>query len=160
VGDLSEFSLRTRLFLQAYPWRRVDPVPWTPLRMPLGDAQVAIISSAGLVLPEQPRFDETARGGDWTWRAIPGDTDPARLVDTHRSGTYDHHGVASDPNLAFPLDRLRELARERVIGRVANRHFSFMGSITAPSRLRTVSAPEVAEAIVADGTDVVLLIPI
>ncbi len=28
MGSLNEFSLRTQLFLRAYRWRRIDPVPW------------------------------------------------------------------------------------------------------------------------------------
>jgi D-proline reductase (dithiol) PrdB len=82
------------------------------------------------------------------------------LVDTHRSRSYDHAGVHADPNLAFPLDRLHELAADGVIGAVNHRHFSFMGSITAPGRLMSRSAPAVADALVADGVEAVLLIPI
>lgn len=39
MGELSEFSLPVRLFLKAYPWRRINPVPWTPLRKPLGSGK-------------------------------------------------------------------------------------------------------------------------
>lgn len=149
-----------RLFLKGYPWRRIHPVPWSPLRRPLAQSQVAIVSTAGLVLPEQTPFDEDVRGGDFTYREIPGSARVSDLRDTHRSHTYDHSGVQSDPNLAFPLDRFRELAEQGVIGSVAPRHFTLMGSITAPGRLTTITAPLVAEALVADGTEAVLLVPI
>lgn len=43
--------------------------------------------------------------------------------------------MRSDPNLAFPLDRVREMVAERRIGALAERNLSFMGSITAPGRL-------------------------
>ena len=82
------------------------------------------------------------------------------LRDTHRSGSYNHDGVQTDPNLGFPLDRLRELAAEGVIGAVNHRHFSMMGSITAPGRLVRESAPAVASALAEDAVDAVLLIPI
>ena len=64
MGDFSEFSLKTRLFLKAYPWRRIDPVPWAPLAKPLAECRLALLSSAGFVLPEQEPFDESLRGGD------------------------------------------------------------------------------------------------
>jgi hypothetical protein len=37
-------------------------------------------------------------------------------------------GITSDKNFALPIDRLKALVDEGVIGSVAPRHFSFMGS--------------------------------
>jgi D-proline reductase (dithiol) PrdB len=160
VGDLSELSLPTRLFLRAYPWRRVGPVPWAPLARPLCDRRVALVSSAGLVAPGQAPFDGSVRGGDPSFREIPGDADVRALVDTHRSQSFDHAGMRADPNLAFPLDRLRELAASGRIGPVAPRHLSFMGSITAPGRLTRDTAPAAARRLRDDGVDVALLVPV
>lgn len=152
---MSDLSLATRVFLKAYPWRRIDPVPWSPLRKPLAEAKIALVSTAGLVSPDQPPFDEKMRGGDYSYREIADDVDVSALVDAHRSWTYDHSGVRADPNVGFPLDRLHELGL-----RTNARHFSFMGSITAPGRLVHESAPEAAEKLVADGVDAALLVPI
>jgi D-proline reductase (dithiol) PrdB len=160
VATVSELPLSARLFLKTYPWRRIDPVPWSPLARPLPEARVALVSTAGLVLPAQKPFDNDVRGGDWSYREIPSDADTKTLIDAHRSKSYDHSGVHADPNLAFPIDRLRELATDGVIGAVHHRHFSFMGSITAPGRLMARSAPAVADALAADGVDAVLLVPI
>jgi D-proline reductase (dithiol) PrdB len=157
---MSELPLSVRLFVKAYPWRRVDPVPWARLARPLAEARVALVSTAGLTLPSQEPFDNDVRGGDWSYREIPSDADVTTLVDSHRSSSYDHSGVHADPNLGFPLDRLRELADAGAIGAVNHRHFSLMGSITAPGRLTTRSAPAVADALAADGVDAVLLVPI
>jgi hypothetical protein len=35
MGELNEFSIPVRLFLKAYPWRRIDPVPWATPNKPL-----------------------------------------------------------------------------------------------------------------------------
>ena len=160
MGDLSEFSLPVRLLLRAYRWRRIDPVPWTPLRKPLTQCRVALISSAGFVAPNQQPFDETVRGGDVSFRDIPSDLDPQTLIDTHRSQSFDHAGLRQDPNLAFPIDRLRELAARGRIGSINHRHLSFMGSITAPGRLIRDTAPAAARGLVADEVDVALLVPV
>lgn len=160
MADLDQLPLSARVFLKAYRWRRIDPVPFAPLRRPLAEAKVAIVSSAGLVPPDQPPFDNDVRGGDWSHREIASSIDVSTLVDAHRSRSYDHAGVHADPNLAFPLDRLHELAADGVIGAVNHRHFSFMGSITAPGRLMSRSAPVVADALAADHVDAVLLVPI
>jgi len=160
VGDLAEFSPAVRLFLKAYPWRRIDPVPWSPLRKPLAVCRLALVSSAGFVLPGQEPFDAKIRGGDVSFRDIPSDADAASLVDTHRSRSFDHQGIRSDPNLALPLDRARELLAAGRIGSLNRRHLSFMGSITAPGRLVRDSAPRAARALSEDGVDVALLIPV
>lgn len=155
MGDVSEFSLSTRLFLKTYRWRRIDPVPCAPLRKPLNESRVAIVTTAGLHLPSQPPFDNDVRGGDTSYRVIPNDADVSTLLEAHRSETFDHAAVQADPNLAFPLDRLREMGLPP-----APRHLSFMGSITAPGRLIAESAPEAAQLLVDDAVDVALLVPI
>jgi len=160
LGDIGEFAFKDRLFLRTYRWRRIDPVPHAPLRKPLGDCRVAIVSSAGLVLPSQEPFDTQIRGGDPSFREIPADTDVSILVDTHRSETFDHADMRDDPNLVFPIDRMRELAERGRIGSVNQRHLSFMGGITAPGRLVKYTAPEAARQLVSDAVDAALLIPV
>ena len=155
MGDASEFSLATRIFLKTYPWRRIDPVPCAPLRKPLAESRIAIVTTAGLHLPDQTPFDCEQRGGDTSYRVIPNDADVSTLLEAHRSETFDHSGVRADPNLAFPLDRLRELGLP-----LAPRHLSFMGSITATRSLIAESAPEAAQLLVDDGVDVALLVPV
>ncbi len=160
MGDLGEFSLPVRLFLRSYRWRRIDPVPWTPLPRPLAACRVALVASAGFVLPDQEPFDAARPGGDPSFRDIPADVRPTQLLDSHRSQSFDHTGMRRDPNLAFPVDRIRELARAGRIGEVNRRHLSFMGSLTAVGRLVRETAPEAARRLVADGVDVALLVPV
>jgi D-proline reductase (dithiol) PrdB len=160
VASLTELPLSLRLFVKTYPWRRIDPVPWARMKRPLSEARVALVSTAGFVLPSQEPFDNDVRGGDWSLREIPADADTKTLIDAHRSSSYDHAGVHADANLGFPIDRMHELARDGAIGSVNHRHFSLMGSITAPGRLTSRSAPVVADALAADGVDAVLLVPI
>jgi len=160
MGHIGEFSLKDRIFLKSYRWRRIDPVPWTALGKPLSECRLALVSTAGLVLPGQEPFDKSAKGGDYSWRAIPGDADVSEFIDTHRSGSYDHSGLRSDPNLAFPLDRARELVASGRIGSLASRHISLMGSITAPGRFVRDTLPEVVAALRDDDVDIALLVPV
>ena len=76
------------------------------------------------------------------------------------SDTFDIRGIASDKNLALPLDRLKSMTTGAVLGSVAPRHFSFMGSIAAPGRLIADTAPEVARMLLDDEVDAVLLTPV
>ncbi len=146
--------------MRAYPWRRIDPVPFVPVGKPVSDSRLALVSSAGFVTADQVPFDENVRGGDPSFREIPDDTDPAGLINTHRSESFDHSGLERDPNLAFPLDRLRELRDAGHIGSLSARHLSFMGSITAPGRLTARTAPEAVARLVEDRVDLALLVPV
>lgn len=111
-------------------------------------------------MPHQEPFDDTIKGGDPSFREISGDIEPSLLRESHRSDAFDHAGLRRDPNLAFPLSRLRELADDGQIGHVNHRHLSFMGSITAPGRLIKVTAPAAVQSLVADEVDSALLIPV
>jgi len=160
LGDLGEFPFKYRLFLKTYPWRRIDPVPWTPLKKPLKDCRLVLVSSAGMVTGNQKPFDNSIRGGDPSVREIPADVRVSELIETHRSVVFDHTGIRQDPNLAFPIDRLRELADTGRIGPLNRRHLSLMGSLTAPGRLIKKTLPPVADELVQDHVDVALLVPV
>ncbi len=157
---ISDLPLWLRVVLKTYPWRRIDPVPLAPLRKPIGESRIALVTTAGLVPAGEAPFDEGVKGGDFSYRVIRGDADVRTLTEHHRSESFDHAGILEDANLAFPLDRLRELAARGEIGEVAPRHLSFMGSITAPGRLTARTAPEAAELLVQDQVDIALLVPV
>lgn len=159
MGRIEEFSLALRTMLRVYPWRRIDPVPWSPLRKPLSRCRLALVSSAGFTAPGQDLF-HGGRGGDTSFRFIDRETTLESLHEGHRSDSFDHTGIGKDPNLAFPVDRMAELAASGRIGSVNQRHLSMMGSITAPGRLVRRTAPEAARALQADGVDVALLVPV
>ena len=160
MGDLSEFPWKYRLYLKAYRWQRIDPVPWTPLKKPLQDCRLALISSAGLVGADQEPFEKNIRIGDTGMREISSDVDADTLRDCHRSKAFDHNGIRRDPNLAFPADRLREMAEAGFIGSLNHRFFSLMGSVTAPDQLIRHTIPSIVSALVGDQVDIALLIPV
>jgi hypothetical protein len=155
-----DLKLSLRAFMIGYPWRVIDPVPAARLERPLPEARVALVSSAGLVVPGDEPFDDKVKGGDFSHRLVAADVNLAGLEDHHRSDAYDHSGVAADRNMALPLDRLHELAEAGEIGSVAPRHISLMGSITAPGRLVRRTLPKVVDLLVADHVDVALMVPV
>jgi len=155
-----DLKLSLRAFMRTYPWRVIDPVPAVELARPVSSCRVAVVSSAGLVVPGDPPFDPDVRGGDFSYRVIPADADVQRLEEHHRSDAFDHSGIEADRNLAMPLDRLREMAANGDIGSVAPRHISLMGSITAPGRLVKRTLPEVADLLISDQVDVAVMVPV
>jgi D-proline reductase (dithiol) PrdB len=160
MAKITDLRFAYQVFMRAYPYRKVDWRPGARLKKPLSGAKVAVVTTAAFFRPNQHPFDTTIRGGDYSYRVIPSDTDLSTLEIAHRSDAFDIRGITSDKNLALPLDRLKSLAEQGVIGSVAPRHFSFMGSIAAPGRLIAQTAPEVAEILLEDKVDAVLLTPV
>lgn len=145
--------------MRSYRFRRAEAA-WSPLDRPLPEARVALVTSAGLVAPGHDRFSDRKLGGDPSFRVLEADTAVETLIDCQRSDAFDHSGIAADANVAFPLDRLRELAAAGSLGEVAPRHLSFMGSLTLTGALRRETAPAAARLLLEDGVDVALLIPV
>ena len=160
MGDISEFPQKLQDFLISYPKRKFDPVPWTPLKKPLSECKLALVSSAGFVTPGQDTFDHDIKGGDVSFREIPYDVDVTTLIDDHHSKSYSHAGLHQDLNVGFPITRVLEMEEEGRIGSVNHRHLSFNGAISATGRLATQSAPEAAKLLAKDGVDIALLVPV
>ena len=158
--EIRELTVGLQAFLKTYRWWKIDPVPITSLEKPLGECRVALVSSAGFVLPGDEPFSKSVRGGDYGFRVIPDDTDLQELEEYHPSESFSHVGVEADRNLGLPLDRLRELAAGKVIGSSAPRHISLMGLITAPGRLVNNTLPEVVDILISDQVDAALMVPV
>lgn len=160
MAKLTDLNLRYQLFMRRYRYRSVDWAPGARLKGPLNSVHLALITTAALHLPDQPPFDSSIKGGDAGFRIIPSDADTSFLRISHKSDAFDPRGVEADKNLVLPLERLSALQEEGVIGAISHRHFSFMGSITAPERLVSKTAPQVACLLREDQVSAVLLTPI
>ena len=121
---------------------------------PLGESRLALVTTGGVHLPEQPRFDIDDPAGDCSYREIPADTQ--HLTWTH---AYHRPDEGSDLDAVFPLWSLRDLISEGRVQSLNPRHFSFMGAIHDTEPLQNRTAPEVADKLVEDGADAVLLTP-
>jgi D-proline reductase (dithiol) PrdB len=128
------------------------PIPWSPLSKPLPECKVVLISTGGVhLLHDRPfRVD-----GDASYRVIPKNAPVANLAISHQA--YDKTDALKDINLVFPIERLRELAAEGVIGSLADEHYGFglMGS----AKKLLPSQKEVARRIKEAGVDMALLVP-
>ena len=120
----------------------------------LSQRRVAIVSSAGLVV----RGEDPFRGRDPHYHAIPATTRPEDLLCSHISINFDRTALQEDWNVAFPIDRLRELAAEGTIGSMADTLYSFMGA-TDPLQMEP-HARELAGRLKQDKVDSVLLAPV
>jgi len=139
----------------AYQWVvNEDPPPWQPLLKPLAEARLGLVATGGIYVTGQVAFhykDDTA------FRAIPTDVDTADLRATHFA--YDFTDARRDPNVVFPLDTLRGLAREGFIGSLTEHAYTFMGGIYSARRVREALAPRLVERLLAEQVDAALFVP-
>src|ERR1700693_2448054 len=115
MAQLSDLQLKHRAFIAAYPFRKIDWRPGARLAKPLSEARIALITTAGLYLPGQQPFRHSIRHDDCSYREIPDGTAVSTLEIGQTSDAFDHTGIESDRNLAFPLDRLHEAVHSGLI---------------------------------------------
>ena len=128
--------------------------PFVRPQKPLEDSRLALVTTGGVHLPEQPRFDIDDFLGDCSYREIP--EDARKLTWTH---AYYRPEEGTDLDTVFPLWTMRKLVEENLVGGLNRRHFSFMGAISEPGPLIEETAPETAEKLADDDVDAVLLTP-
>ena len=126
-------------------------IPYTPRYKELRESVFALVTTAGVHLRDQEPFKIE---GDNSWRVIPGDVASSDLMVTHEH--YDHRDADEDINIVFPIDRLRELAAEGIIGGVSDKHLGFMGYTQNFRDLYERAAPEMAKAILRSKADGVI----
>ena len=129
-----------------------EAMPWTPLRKALSDSTVVLISTGGVHLRRDRPFNLNS---DPTFRVIPRDARPADLAISHQA--YDRTDALRDINLVFPIERLRELEAEHVIGCLAEEHYGF-GLMGSAKRLMP-AIKEAARRISESGVDLAVLVP-
>ncbi len=137
--------------------RRNVRVPLYRLTKPLESLRVALATSGGAYVDGTDPFDLISHRGDTSVRWIPGDVATAALRFAHDH--YDHTDPDEDPNCIFPIERLRELAAERIIGSVAGAHLGFMGWIPDPEEFALNTIPAAVARLAADRVDAVVLSP-
>ncbi len=140
----------------AYSWvHNAEPPPWAPLVKPLSECRLGLIGSGGIYAAGQVAFHYK---DDLSVRVIDTRAPTSALRATHFA--YDLTDARDDPNVVFPIDTLHALAADRSIGAVAERAYAFMGGIYSSRKVRDVLAPALAEHLVRDEVDVVLLVPV
>lgn len=152
-----EYIPRTReLYSEYKPYQWVvntDAPSWTPLRKPMAQSKVALMSSGGVLYRDQPRFHRE----DASYRLIPKDATQEDLAIWHFGYLTDD--AEKDHNCVFPLARMRELEAAGVIGQLADPAYSFMGGIYSARKVRDELAPRIADELKTAQVDAFYLVP-
>lgn len=149
-----------------------DMAPFTPMRKPLAQSRLALISSSGHFVsgddPEpfgvkdmtqeeaQDRIMDFLRA-EPVLSEIPTDTLVEDLRVRH--GGYDIRAAQADPNVNLPVTRLREFEAEGRIGEFASPAYSFMGACSQ-TRLIKRTGPKWVRLLQERAIDAALLVPV
>ena len=140
-------GLQSEIFVPITP----NPV-WTPVTMELKDMTIALVTAAGVHEKKDERFD---LAGDFSFREVRDTTPSSDLMVSH--GGYDNGDVNKDVNCMFPIDRLHELAANKVIKAVAPVHVGFMGGGGDQDKFTNETGPAIAQLLKDEGVDAVLM---
>ncbi|UCH23722.1 MAG: hypothetical protein JSU83_11210 [Deltaproteobacteria bacterium] len=144
--------------VKKYPLIVSDGVPWTPYKGQPSVQTFAMVTSGGLYLKNsQPPFDTVSIHGDPSIREIPKTVRQEEIGIAHAH--YDHSLAEQDINIIFPIHRLIELEKERIIGRLTDTHYSF-SYVNDVVPLVTQTVPKLISWLKADGVDALLLVPV
>jgi D-proline reductase (dithiol) PrdB len=165
ASDPIRYMERTRAYYAAlgydpYRWAHFDHVPFSPLKRPLQDCTVALVTTAA---PFDPAKGEQGPGAPYNaaakfYRVYSGsimDDPDLRISHIAIDRT---HTTAEDINTYFPLAALRRAAERGQIGRVGPR---FHGLPTNRSQRTTLEldCPDLVSRVIADGADAAILVP-
>jgi len=137
-------------------------IPWTPMKKPLSQTAIALVTSAGISLKTDPPFDMEKEKrepiwGDRSYRAIPRGTTEKEIDVNHLhiNTTY----IKQDLNVILPLARMAEFEQESVIGRLAPTAYSFYGFQWQNTVFLKEAIEPISKKMKLEGVEAVLLTP-
>ncbi len=133
-----------------------EPIPMPPAVTDMSKAKVMLITDGGLVPKGNPDKIEGSAATRWGAYSIEGLDDLAGKDYEISHGGYDPRFVQEDPNRLVPLDALREMEREGVIGELHNEFLSTSGLANPLSNTRRMGK-EMVEKVKREGVDAVIL---
>lgn len=137
-----------------------DDIPWTPFKKPLAQSCLSLVSTAGFYCDGDIPFDVDSARGDAGFRSIPSNINPEKLKIAHTH--YPHARVKADINVLFPVDRLQELAKAKVVKRLSSEFYSFgFGGDLVDAFIKAPqgTAHQLVQNLKADSVDCVLMVP-
>ncbi len=136
---------------------KTDFVPLAKLKKPLAESRLTFVTTSGVQPKNTLPFDTAHPVGDYTFRSVSSGSKPTDL-EIHQL-KYPTVGAEKDLNVIYPIERLQELAEEKIIGGLTDNFYSFIGYNMDAERLEKTLAEDIAAAVEAEKPDVVLLAP-
>ncbi|SEP99821.1 glycine/sarcosine/betaine reductase selenoprotein B family protein [Piscibacillus halophilus] len=132
-----------------------NDLPASNTSKPLNSANVALLTSSGVHLNSDRPFDVES-DGDYTFRIIPAHSSDQELTATHLY--YDTKTAKKDISIVFPLQTLKEIQKDGMIGSVSNLNIGVNGGTLKPEPHED-TATQVAQKLKEGKVDILLLTP-
>ncbi len=143
-------------FETEYPMPQFDRVDPSPAIADLASATIALVTSGGIVPKGNPDHIESSSASRYGKYDIEGVDALSGATEETAHGGYDPVAANLDPNRVLPVDVLRDMEKEGIIGKLHRYYYTTVGNGTA-----VASAKKYAEAIgkelIADGVQAVIL---
>ncbi|MEM7292672.1 MAG: glycine reductase [Pseudomonadota bacterium] len=147
-------------YAEPYRWARFDDVPFTPFRVPIEEATIAVVTTAA---PFKSGAGEQGPGAPYNGRAkffevYSGESDVEPDLRISHIAIDRDHTSADDQGSYFPLRAFQTLVADGELGALAHR---FHGLPTDRSQRNTLEkyAPEIVRRCRQDEADGVVLVP-
>lgn len=154
--DMLINKLNDKPFVTEYPMPSFDRVAPNKAVKDLSKATIALCTSGGIVPKGNPDHIESSSASHYGEYSIAGvqALDEAGWETAH--GGYDPIYANENPNRVLPVDVLRDLEKEGVIGKLHDKFYTTVGNGTAVASAKKFAA-EYAQKLVADGVDAVIM---
>lgn len=149
-------KLADKPFETEYPMPSFDRVDPQPAVKDLSKATIAIVTSGGIVPKGNPDHIESSNASHYGEYDITGVMDLTAETYETAHGGYDPVYANEDADRVIPVDVLREMEANGVIGKLHNKFYTTVGNGTAVASSKAFSE-EFAQKLIADGVDAVIL---
>jgi glycine reductase len=143
-------------FVTEYPMPSFDKVAPQPAVKDLSKATIALCTSGGIVPKGNPDHIESSNASHYGEYDITGVMDLTEATYETAHGGYDPVYANEDSDRVLPVDVLREMEANGVIGKLHNKFYTTTGNGTAVLSSKAF-AEEYAQKMIADGVDAVIM---
>ncbi|CUX38120.1 Glycine reductase complex component B subunit gamma [Clostridium sp. C105KSO13] len=154
--DMLLKKLADKPFETEYPMPNFDRVDPNPAVKDLAHAKIALVTSGGIVPKGNPDHIESSSASHYGEYDITGVTDLTEDTYETAHGGYDPVYANQDADRVLPIDVLRDLEKEGVIGKLHHLFYTTVGNGTAVASAKAFAA-EIGQKLKADGVDAVIL---
>ena len=139
-----------------YPMPDFDRVDPNPAVKDLAHAKIALVTSGGIGTTGNSDHIESSSASHYGEQDITGVYDLTEETYETAHGGYDPVYANKDSDRVLPVDVLRDLEKEGVIGELHNKFYTTVGNGTAVANAKAFAA-EFSQKLLADGVDAVIL---
>lgn len=140
-----------------YEWFEAEDAPvLAKISKPLDESKLGLISTAGTYVAGQQAYYYK---DDASIREIPSNTDVSDLRFSHIMENYLVEAW-QDPGVVFPIEALRKLDKDGMVGELAEEFLACMGGIYSQRRVNEELIPQLEAVVDRQRLDLLLLVPL